>query len=82
MTTQLRDEDPLAMARSLMRMVGALADLQDGTPDAQVRAYIEGWGQKQHYAAEMAGQLALVSIAGDLRRLADVLAPPPGEASP
>jgi hypothetical protein len=73
-TTRAPAPDPLDMARNLTRTVEAVARyVEDGGPDAELQAHVRGLGPQQHHAAEMAGQLALVSIAADLRRIADHL---------
>ena len=67
------DQEPLEAALFLLRQVDALATAAHGSPDAELQAYIQRWGQRQHHAAEMAAQLALVSIAKDVRRAVDWL---------
>lgn len=71
MSSQQQRLDALEMARGLAGRVEAIADYLDSGPDAELQAYVHGFGPQQHAAARMAGQLALVSIAGDLRRIAD-----------
>ena len=65
--------DPLTMARLMVRQVEQLYEAASGSEDARLQAYIKGYGQQQHHAAERAAQMALVSIADDLRRIADHL---------
>lgn len=75
--TQAPDITPLEMARNLTRSVGSIARyVEDGGPDAELQAHVRGLGPRQHATAKMAGHLALVSIAEDLHRIADTLAPP------
>ena len=71
----------LEMARNLAQSVDAIARyVEDGGPDAEIQAHVRGLGPRQHANAELAGYLALVSIAEDLHRIADVLTrePAPG----
>jgi len=67
------DVEPLEVALFLLRVADALAHAGQGSPDRELQAYIHGWGEKQHHAAEMAAQLAMVSIAKDIRRAVDWL---------
>ncbi|HZW75113.1 MAG TPA: hypothetical protein VFF43_16325 [Caldimonas sp.] len=64
-------DDPLIVARLMMEAIARIGDQHDGSPDADLRAYIEGWGRRQHEIGEHVQVCALVSIAGDLRRIAD-----------
>jgi hypothetical protein len=72
-TAAREDADPLVMARVLTRQVDQLAHAA-ASDDGRLQSVVAGWGNRQHQAAEMAAQLALVSIAADLRRIADHLA--------
>lgn len=55
--------DPLAMARNCVRAVAAYAKVQaDPDPDIQLRARINRVGERGEQAAQVAGQMALVSI--------------------
>jgi len=64
-------DDPLIVARLMMEAIARIGDQHDGSPDADMRAYIEGWGRRQHEIGEHVQVCALVSIAGDLRRIVD-----------
>jgi hypothetical protein len=69
-----RDLSPLDMARNLVRSVGAIARyVETGGPDAEIQAHVRGLGPRQHEAAKLAANLALVSIAEDLHRALDVM---------
>lgn len=69
---------PLQMARNCAAAVARAAEHQDRDP---LGAYIAHSGTQGAQAAQLAGQLALVSIAEDLRRIADRLCHGPGLAS-
>lgn len=49
-----------------------------------IEAHVHGAGRQQHEAAEMAAFMAVVSLAEDVHRIADLLgaAAPPGGPSP
>ena len=60
----------LEMALNCARSVQIYADAQDRDP---VTSHISHLGERGHQAAQLAGNLALVSIAEDLHRLAEKL---------
>lgn len=62
--------DPLDMARNCTAAVLAIANAQERDP---VRSLVLRLGERGRGTAELAGELALVSIAEDLRRIADHL---------
>ncbi|HEV2243542.1 MAG TPA: hypothetical protein VGR98_21025 [Streptosporangiaceae bacterium] len=66
--------DPLEMAGNCVVFIERVAELQECDP---VQAYIAHAGEQGRTSAELAGALALVSIARDLRRIADHFDPPP-----
>lgn len=65
---ELDRDDPLAMAQNAAAAVGRYADYQAREP---VEAYIAKAGEMGHQSAQLAACMALVSIAQDLRRIAD-----------
>jgi hypothetical protein len=68
--------DPLAMARNLVaRVQGYAQALEDaeGDPDARLRLQINQIGDRAHQGAQLAGHLALVSIAEDMHAIRLVL---------
>lgn len=73
--------DPLDMARNLARSVLRYAEVLDAAEVAaaggdgmpRLQAHIAQVGERGHYAGQLAANLAFVSAAGDLRRIADVL---------
>ena len=70
-----RAADPLAMARNCAAAVDRIAAMQaSDDPDVQLQAYIARTGQHGYTTAIVGGCMALVSIASDLRRVADVIA--------
>lgn len=69
-----RQPDELAMARNLTESIRrASRALNDPDEDRQIQAHIRGEGERAYQAASMAAELALVSIAGDIRRIADCM---------
>jgi hypothetical protein len=71
MTTSTQP-DPLDMALNCVAAVQRIAEIQASPdPDVQIQAYIAKVGTLGSQAAQLAAQMALVSIAADLRRLAD-----------
>ena len=64
----------LEMAQNCARNVLAYTDAQDRDP---LTAHVNHLGERGHQAAQLAGQMALVSIAEDLHRIADFLAEVP-----
>lgn len=84
--------DPLEVARlrvaSAERIAERYAAMEQAEPGiGSIRAHVDGAGRQQFDLEQRAGYMALVSIAGDLRRLADaILAGEPegghGEAGP
>jgi hypothetical protein len=86
---ELTAVDPLAVARNWARRVSAIAEHYARREQAEpgfgrIEAEIHGAGRQQFEAAQMAAYMALVSVAGDARRIADALAPPgpPGPVMP
>lgn len=76
------DTDPLAMAMNCVAAVRRAAELQASPdPDVQIKAHIAGVGTQGAHNAQLAAQLALVSIAADIRRLADDAMQTTGAAS-
>jgi len=70
--------DPLDMALNCCAAIGAIAARQASPdPDVQMQSYIHREGQAGKASAELARDLALVSIAKSLARLADHFAPEP-----
>lgn len=66
--------DPLDMARNAARFVGIVADMQGSDdPDVQIQARITGAGKQGMDSALVGGMMALVSLAADVRRIADHL---------
>ena len=61
---------PLEMARNAARAVEACAEAQDRDP---VMSHRNRTGDRGHQAAQLAACMALVSIAGDLHRIAGQL---------
>jgi hypothetical protein len=74
---------PLEAAREWARRVHQIADYwteQERTDKtARLRADIAGAGRDQYEAGQMAAFMALVSLAEDVHRIAEVLAGPPGD---
>lgn len=72
---------PLEMARNAALAVERYAELQETDP---LTAHVHHAGTLGHDAARLAGAMALVSIAEDLRRMADVMTSGPftGEGLP
>lgn len=66
------------MARNCVAAVLRVAEAQERDP---LQARIAQLGTRGHQSAQLAGYMALVSIAGDMRRIADHLerqpSPPP-----
>ena len=62
------DPDPLEMARNCVAAVARIADYQERDP---LQAYTSGAGAQGMQTAKLAACMALVSIAQDLRRIAD-----------
>lgn len=78
---QLRDADPLLVARNWIRRAHAIAEEvaehERREPGfGTLHAEITGAGPRQFDATQRAAYIALVSIAGDVRRIADALDPP------
>jgi hypothetical protein len=84
------DADPLDLARAWARRVGQIADYWaerkrteaargDSPGMARVEAAIAEAGRQQFEAAQMAAFLAEVSLAEDVRRIADTLTVVPAE---
>jgi hypothetical protein len=69
--------DPLEMARNCADAIDRYARFQESDP---VQAHITRAGEQGMAAAKVAHALASVSIAGDLRRIADHFDPPPPRA--
>lgn len=67
---------PLDMARNLIAAVERYARFLDSGPDAELQAYVRGYGERQANAAQLAAQLALVSIAEDVHRVVGVMLDP------
>ena len=70
--------DPLALARAWAGRVGQIAQHYQRREEEEpgfgsIEAHIHGAGRAQFEAAQMASFMATVSIAADLRRVADVL---------
>lgn len=63
---------PLEMARNCAAAVARYAEQQERDP---LGSYVARSGQTGHQAAQLAGNMALVSMAEDLHRLVTVLAP-------
>ena len=70
--------DPLDMAANCAAHIAAYAKAQTEDPLA---AYNARLGTRGHITAQLAGDLALVAIAADMRRIADHLTGP-GRAEP
>ena len=68
---EARELTALEMARNAARAVLRYADHQDRDP---LGSYIARGGQQGHQAAQLAGQMALVSIAESLAKIADDIA--------
>jgi hypothetical protein len=65
---------PLDMARNAAAAVLRYAQAADtDDPQQQLDAYVFQFGQRQHSAANLAGQMALVSIAQDLHRIVNIM---------
>jgi hypothetical protein len=65
---------PLAMARNLAHRVYLYAEaLKDPDPEKQMDAMVGGFGERAHQSAQLAANLALVSIAEDLHTIRLVL---------
>ncbi len=62
--------DALEMARNCAAAVLRIANAQEQDP---LRSHVLRLGERGHASAELAGRLALVSIAEDLHRIAAVL---------
>jgi hypothetical protein len=67
---QDRELTPLEMAQNLVASVHRAAQHIEAN---ELSAYLNHTGDKAHAAAQLAANLALVSIAEDFRRVADVL---------
>jgi sulfite reductase beta subunit-like hemoprotein len=67
---QPRDLSPLEMAQNCAAAVGRYAEFTDREP---IQAHVMHAGEQGHQAANLAGNMALVSIAEDLHRIAAVL---------
>ena len=64
--------DPLAMALNCVAAVQHIAEVQSSPdPEVQIQAHIAKLGTLGAQSAQLAAQMALVSIAADIRRLAD-----------
>jgi hypothetical protein len=61
---------PLDMARNCAAKVAAMAREADADP---MSAHVRGMGNHGHATAQLAGNLALVSIAEDLHRLLAIM---------
>jgi hypothetical protein len=73
-TPKLPAIDPLDMARNLARAVQRYAVMLDtDEPMRRLELDIAQVGERGHHAGQLAANLALVSIAADIRRVADVL---------
>jgi hypothetical protein len=70
-----RDLTPLEMAQNCAAAVSRYASYQDRDP---MGSYVSRAGQQGHATAELAGNLALVSIAEDLHRVVAIMT---GEAA-
>lgn len=64
------DPGPLDMARNAATAVLRYADAQERDP---LRSHLQHFGERGHQSAVLAGNMALVSIAEDLHRIADLL---------
>jgi hypothetical protein len=64
-------DDPLAMARNLVR---AVAGLSAAAQEDELKAYLDHSGARAYASAQLAACLAAVSIASDLRLITDILA--------
>lgn len=65
---------PLEMARNLAARVRGYADaLNDPDTDRRLQATIAQLGERAHTGAQLAANLALVSIAEDLHRVVGVM---------
>ena len=71
MSDSLEVLTPLEMARNCVAVVARAAEFQEQDP---VGAYAAKAGSQGAQAAELAAQLALVSIAEDLHRMVEALA--------
>jgi hypothetical protein len=58
------------MAQNAARAVLRYADAQDADP---VGSHVHGFGDRGHQAAQLAGAMALVSIAEDLHRIVGIM---------
>jgi sulfite reductase beta subunit-like hemoprotein len=67
---QARDLSPLEMAQNCAAAVNRYAEFTDREP---IQAHVMHAGEQGHQAASLAGNMALVSIAEDLHRIAAVL---------
>jgi hypothetical protein len=64
--------DPLAMARNCLAYVAAAAAWQnDPDPERQIQAHINRVGAQADQDSKVAARMALVSLAEDVRRIAD-----------
>jgi hypothetical protein len=67
----------LDMAVNLVHSIEGLSRyVEEGGPDAEIMAHVHGLGPRQHAAGQLAGNLALVSIAQDIHAIRLVLARP------
>ena len=64
-------QDPLSMALNAAAFVDRVAERQHGDDDTQMQSYINREGKQAMDTAIIAGMMALVSMAADVRRLAD-----------
>lgn len=76
---ELQGADPLDVARNWARRVHAIAEHYERREAAdpgmaRIEAEIHGAGRQQFEAAQMAAYMAQVSLAGDVRRIADIFA--------
>jgi hypothetical protein len=66
------DPDPLKMARNCVKAVARAAEIQaSDDPDTRLLAYINKVGEAGDQASRIAARMALVSIAEDLRFVAE-----------
>jgi hypothetical protein len=76
-TATAADELPLSaleMARNCLANVERIARVQaSGDPDVQLQAFVHHLGARGQAAAQLAGQMALVSIAEDLHYLVSIM---------
>lgn len=70
---ELPELTALDMCRNLVQSIERLSRYLDSGPEAEIEAYIKGYGARQQHAGQLAAHLALCSIAEDVHRVVGVM---------